>query len=97
MPVFQSPSLVDLAGLAGPCYRPDGGTHTFPVHHSVHRLFKTRVPRVLQIVVIPQYCSRLEWLGYNQPTFFADTQCVLNEFDLRTLVKNCIALKEVLD
>ncbi len=53
--------------------------------------------RVLQIVVIPQYCSPLEWLGYNQPTFFADTQCVLNELDFRTFVKNCIALKEVLD
>jgi hypothetical protein len=55
------------------------------------------VPRVLQIVVVPQHCPPLEWLGYNQPTFFADTQSVLNELDFQTFVKDCIALKEVLD
>jgi hypothetical protein len=29
--------------------------------------------KVFNLVVIPQYCPLLEWLGYNQPTFFADT------------------------
>jgi hypothetical protein len=38
----------------------------------------------------------LEWLGDNQLTIFADTSCILNEFDLQSLINYCIALKEVL-
>ena len=61
--------------------------HTFPVHRSFYHFFQTSVFRVLQIMVIPQNCTSLEWLKYNQ--------LVLNEFDLQSLIKNYIALKEV--
>ncbi len=37
----------------------------------------------------------LEWLGDDQPTIFADTSRVFNEFDLQSLINYCIALKEV--
>ena len=44
---------------------------------------------------VPFNCMHLEWLGDNQPTIFADTSCVLTEFDLQSLINYCIALKEV--
>jgi hypothetical protein len=52
--------------------------------------------RVLQIVMIPFDCTHLEWLGDNQPTIFAYTYSVFNEFDIQSLINYCIALKEVL-
>jgi hypothetical protein len=46
--------------------------------------------------MIPFNCTDLEWLGDDQPTIFANTSCVFNEFDLQPLINYCIALKEVL-
>ncbi len=43
--------------------------------------------------MIPLNCVHLEWLGDIQPTIFADTSCVLNEFDLQSLINYCSALK----
>ncbi len=70
--------------------------HTFPVHCSIHCLFETCMSRVLQIVMILFNCAHLEWLGDNQPTIFAYTCRVFNEFDLQSLINYCIALEEVL-
>ncbi len=44
--------------------------------------------------MIPLNCMHLKWLGDDQPTIFADTSCVLNEFDLQSLINCCIALLE---
>ncbi len=45
--------------------------------------------------MIPLNCTHLDWLEDYQPTIFADTGRVLNEFDLQSLINYCIVLKEV--
>ena len=52
--------------------------------------------RVLEIVVVPHHRTPLEWLGYDQPSFFADTFCVLNELDFQSFINDCVALEAML-
>ena len=40
-------------------------------------------------------CMHMEWLRDDQPTIFAGTSSVLNEFDLQSLINYGIALKKV--
>ena len=49
--------------------------------------------RVLGLVVVPYRRTPLEWLGYYQPSFFADTFRVLNELDFQSFVNDCVALE----
>jgi hypothetical protein len=38
------------------------------------------------------HCTLLEWLGYDQPSFFADTFSVLNKLDFQSFINDCVAL-----
>ena len=49
--------------------------------------------RVLEIVVVPHHRTLLEWLGYDQPSFFADTFSVLNKLYFQSFVNDFIALE----
>ena len=51
--------------------------------------------RVLEIVVVPHHRTPLEWLGYDQPSFFADTFCVLNELDFQSFINDRVALEAI--
>jgi hypothetical protein len=55
-------ALVDLAFVALFDVGPDGATHPFPIHSRPKSLFKTCCPRMLQVVVIPSYCTILKIL-----------------------------------
>jgi hypothetical protein len=52
---------------------------------------------VLEIVVVPHHRTPLEWLGYDQPSFFADTFCVLNELDFQSFINDCVALEAMFE
>jgi hypothetical protein len=58
----------------------DGVSHAFPVYRSFHCLFKTGIPRVLKIVVIPHNCTTLQGLWYYKPSFMAYATFVFNKF-----------------
>jgi hypothetical protein len=53
--------------------------------------------RVLEIVVVPHHRTPLEWLGYDQPSFSADTFRVLNELDFQSFVNDCVALEAMFE
>ncbi len=53
--------------------------------------------RVLEIVVVPHHRAPLEWLGYYQPAFFADTLGVLNKLDFHSFINDCVALKAMFE
>jgi hypothetical protein len=44
-------------------------------------------------MVVPHHRTPLEWLGYDQPSFFADTFRVLNELDFQSFINDCVALE----
>ena len=48
----------------------------------------TGVSRVLEIVVVPHHRTPLEWLGYDQPSFFANTFCAFNELDFQSFIND---------
>jgi hypothetical protein len=56
-------ALVDLAFVALFDVGADGAAHPFPVHSRMKSLFKTCCPRILQVVVIPSYCTVLKVLA----------------------------------
>jgi len=43
----------------------------------------------------PKYT--VEWLGYDQPSFFADTFCVLSELDFQSFINDCVALEAMFE
>jgi hypothetical protein len=61
--ILLAVSLIYLARSASFDVSPDGSTHTFPVYHGSHRLFKMQVPRVMEIIVIPTAALRLRDAG----------------------------------
>jgi hypothetical protein len=77
-PYFSVRLFIDLAWLTWFCYGSDGSPYSFPIYRSVHRLFKTDVPWVLEIVAVPHCCSPLQRLGYDQPSFVTNAFLILD-------------------
>jgi len=59
MSIRPCTSFVHLTSLVWLCYGLNGVSHSFPVCHSFHCLFKTGMSGVLKIVVIPHGCTPL--------------------------------------
>jgi hypothetical protein len=64
-------ALVDLAFVALFDVGLDGAAHPFPVYGRTKSLFKTCSPRMLQVVVIPSYCTVLKILWDDKFAIFA--------------------------
>ena len=71
MPILSSTFFIHLASLAWLHFGSDGASHFYPVYRRFHRLFKTGMPRVLKIVVIPHNCMTLQGLWQYEPSFVA--------------------------
>ena len=54
--------FVDLALMTIFDKGADRMSQTFPIHRSTKSLFKTGCPWMLQVVMVPLYCSLLEFL-----------------------------------
>ncbi len=53
MTIFLTVFLIYLARSAEFDIFPDGISHTFQVNHGSHHLIESRVPRVLEVMMVP--------------------------------------------
>ena len=61
--MFMFTAFVDLTFMALFDMGADEAAHPFPVKSRSKSLFKACGSRVLQVVVVPSYCTTLEVLG----------------------------------
>ncbi len=56
-----------------------------------------RVSRVLEVVVVPQYCTPLRWLRDGHPAVFTHYRSFVNQPDIDSFIKDLVVLEAMLD